>query len=326
VQTEFIPVSANTQDLQWHRSLTQQWFLSLVQRTMDQDLSTRSGSKLSGETFQGAHTRLDLNRQMCQTNDPQGMYILGADGTSYGFTNDHEPEDIQRFMNAGLARFKASPPKRVVITEAEKRAAFSITPAPTTQVLQVYARIPTVPKGCSFLNEGVGRDFCWVYPDEIAEIGARASRGVGAMFRLPETLARRIARFHLVDDVRGTPDMWGAGEVRKLDLEAQTVVPSGDMFGVHFAGPFALRSASGKRGYEGRIEGQFGVTPKGVRLYRFRALAEGKAWGAGTYTPNPPPGKFSLKVALVDTTNPAARIVPPEEVATFNRDTRYRRP
>jgi hypothetical protein len=326
VQTEFIPVSANTQDLQWHRSLTQQWFLALVRRTMDESLSTRSGSKLSGETFQGAHTRLDLNRQVCQTNDPQGMYIVGADGTAYGFTNDHAPEDIQRFMNAGLARFKEHPPKRVAITEAEKRAAFSITPAPTTQVLQVFARIPSVPEGRSFLNEGIGRDFCWVYPDEIAEIAARSARGVGATFRLPERLARRIARFHLVDDVRGTPDMWGASEVRKLDLAARTMAPTADGFSVHFTGPFALRSGSGKRGYEGRIEGRFVVAPQSHGMSDFRALAEGKAWGAGTYTPNPPPGKFPLNVAIVNTTDPAARIVPPEEVATFNRDTRYRRP
>jgi hypothetical protein len=326
VQTEFIPVSANTQDLQWHRSPAQQWFLALVHRTMDQGLSTRSGSKLSGENFDGAHTRLDLNRQMCQTNDPQGMYILGADGMSYGFTNDHEPGDIQRFMNAGLTRFKASPPKRVTVTEAEKRAAFSITPTPATQVLQVFARIPTVPQGCSFLNEGVGRDFCWVYREELVAISARACRGIGAKFRLPETLARRIARFHLVDDVRGTPDMWGASEVRTLDLEAQTVVHAGHMFGARFAGPVALRSANGKRGYEGQIEGRFDVEPEGHQLGRFRMLAEGKAWGAGTYTPNPPPGKFPLSVAIVDTTDPAARIVPPEEVATYNRDTRYRRP
>jgi hypothetical protein len=163
--------------------------------------------------------------------------------------------------------------------------------------------------------------------EELAVIAARACRGLGAKFRLPEALARRIARFHLVDDVRGTPDMWGASEVRTLDLEAQTVVQAkGYASSVHFAGPFALRSASGKRGYEGQIEGRFDVEPEGRQLGRFRMLAEGKAWGAGTYTPNPPPGKFPLSVAIVDTTDPAARIVPPEEVATYNRDTRYRRP
>jgi len=31
------------------------------------------------------------------------MYILGADGSPYGFTNDHDPPDILRFMAEGCA-------------------------------------------------------------------------------------------------------------------------------------------------------------------------------------------------------------------------------
>ena len=133
-------VSANTQDLQWHRSLAQKWFLELVHKTMAAQLSTRSGSKLSGQRPGSAE--LDLNRQMTQSNDPQGMYIVGADGTPYGFTNDHEPADISRLMDDGLKRFRTHPPRPVTVSATEKAAAFSITPPPTAQVLQVFARIP----------------------------------------------------------------------------------------------------------------------------------------------------------------------------------------
>ena len=113
---------------------------------MNAHLSTRSGSKLSGQG--PGNAALDLNRQMTQSNDPQGMYIVGADGTPYGFTNDHDPDDIRRFMDSALTRFRAHPPRPVVIAEADKRAPFSINAPPTAQVLQVYARIPAPPTTC----------------------------------------------------------------------------------------------------------------------------------------------------------------------------------
>ena len=313
-------VSGNTQDLQWHRSLTQKWFLELVRKTMAAQLSTRSGSKLSGQRPGSA--QLDLNRQMKQSLDPQGMYIVGADGTPYGFTNDHEPADIERLMNSALEQFKKTPPRPVTITPAEIASPFSITPPLTAQVLQVLARIPSPPSTCSVLNNGVGRDFCWIYESEHKAIAPLAQRPVGSTFALPRTLVRRIARFHLVDDVRGTPNMWEATEVRAAKLDA--TVRSANTLSLN--GHFDLKSGSGKRGYAGKLEGTITLDPRTGQWTRVRLLAEGKAFGAGTYTPNQPPGSYRLLVGFLNTSLPEARIVPPEEVATYNRDTRYRSP
>ena len=54
-------MSANTQDLQFHRSPAQEWFMAMVQRTMDEGLSSRHGSKLSGQ--KPGRSDLDLNRR-----------------------------------------------------------------------------------------------------------------------------------------------------------------------------------------------------------------------------------------------------------------------
>jgi hypothetical protein len=328
VRSEFVPVTGNTQDLQWHRSLTQQWFLGVVDRSMKLGVSTRSGSLLSGEAPGAKNTRLDLNRQMECTLDPQGMYILGPDGSTYGFTNDHEPTDIQKFMDGALAKYRAHPPKRVVITDAEKRSQFAITPATSTTVLAVYSRIRSpIPKGCSYLNESIGRDFCWIYADEVAAL-ARAANGkaAGTPIALPQTLVRRIARFHLVDGVRGTPDLWSSEQIRRLHITAKAFPGANGTATIMFGGPFAMQNGRGSHGYEGTLEGKCVVDSAQKKLVRFRSYASGQAWGPGTYTPNPPPGKFRLAIGFMDTTAPIARIVPPEEVATYNRDTRYRHP
>lgn len=313
-------VSANTQDLQWHRSLAQKWFLELVHKTMAAQLSTRSGSKLSGQRPGSAE--LDLNRQMAQSNDPQGMYIVGADGTPYGFTNDHEPADISRLMDDGLKRFRTHPPRPVTISAAEKAAAFSITPPPTAQVLQVFARIPAPPSTCSVLNNGIGRDFCWVYAAEQKTIARLAQGPKGTAFVLPPTLVRRIARFHLVDDVRGTPNMWEASEIRSAQLSAQILSPTQ----LQLSGRFDLKTASGRRGYTGKLEGTLELAPTTGQWTRVRLLADGTAFGAGTFTPNQPPAPYRLLVGFLNTSLPESRIVPPEEVATYNRTIRYQSP
>ncbi len=328
MQTEFIPVSANTQDLQYHRSVTQKWFLALVARTEKEALSTRSGSKLSGETG-GPGTRLDLNRQVSCTNDPQGMYIVGPDGSAYGFTNDHGPEDITRFMDICLARYHARPPKPVTISEADKKSPFSIMAPATASVIQSFARIPDPPGTCSRLNKGTGRDFVWVYADEVTALvasGDTAARAGKAEYPLTPTIARRLARFHLVDDVRGTPDMWASDEVHQCAFTARTIRQVGTVRTVAFSGDFAMGTASGRHSYKGTLTGEMDVDARTQTVTRFRAFADGKAQGAGQFTPNEPPGLYRLEIGFREADSPFSRIVPPEEVATYNRDTRYRKP
>ena len=130
---------------------------------------------------------------MAQSNDPQVLYIIGADGTPYGFANDHDPADIDELMNLGLQRFHDHPPGPVTITDAEKSAAWSITPPATTQVLQVFARIPSPPKDCSLLNNGVGRDFCWIYENERREVAQPAA--AGDAFEIPRRFGRSLQSF-----------------------------------------------------------------------------------------------------------------------------------
>ena len=38
---------------------------------------------------------------------------------------------------------------------------------------------------------------------------------------LPESLKRRIARFHLIDNTRGEPMFWDVADIRKLDLRLE---------------------------------------------------------------------------------------------------------
>jgi hypothetical protein len=265
-----------------------------------------------------------LDAQKSFSNDSQGMYIVGPDGKSYAYANDHDPSDIKKTMDLGLQRYKASPPSQVSISAKEIETPYAISPAKTTSVVRVYSRIRPVPKGCSWLNNGPGRDFLWIYQDEVKKM--LTAKPNGGTIKIPASLALRIARYHLMDNIRGTPDMWAASEVKNALFTARIVRDSANERSLAFSGSFKMAANSGKRGYEGTIDGEIAINTEKVEVARFRAYASGKAYGDGTYTPNAPKGAFNLVVAMIEARDAVARVVPPEAVSTENRDLAYHHP
>jgi hypothetical protein len=250
--------------------------------------------------------------------------------------NDHEPADILRFMNQGLRRWREHRPHGVTIRDDEVAAPWAATPPPGAAVVRVYSRIRPLPADVWGLNRGIGRDFLWIYPDDIAALIAASggSGAPGADVRLPPALVGRILRFHLVDDVRGTPMMWGADDVNRADVHARVVRRLGTIRTLAFSGEFAMhrphlppvnRVPRPDQTYAGRIEGELDVDVSTARVLRFRAFGDGSAGGAGPGTPHPPPGRFRLIVAMVEAKpdDAAARTIPPEAVATDRDDRAY---
>ena len=66
------------------------------------------------------------------------------------------------------------------------------------------------------------------------------------------------------------------------------------------------------RGYEARVQGYLTYDRARDRLTRCDLLSWGEAWGRGTYTGGPPPGRFPLVIALSLAGNAPADQVPPQ--------------
>jgi hypothetical protein len=122
-------------------------------------------------------------------------------------------------------------------------------------------------------QDALARDHLWIRKDEAAAL----ARG-----ELPESVMRRIARFHLIDNTRGEPPMWAAKEIRKLEMS---------LSGGKLVARVHLETDSGDRGYEADLLGFVGPG-------RFDVVAKGLFWGEGTYTGRAPKGKFPLAVAF----------------------------
>ena len=119
--------------------------------------------------------------------------------------------------------------------------------------------------------------------------------------KILDPLKTRIARFHLVDNTRGEPPMWKESEIRSMDLRLE----DGQL-----RGRFELRTADGKRGFEGTLRGR--LETKAGAIARLDLIARGEFWGEGRYTRRAPKGRFPFAVAftLADGSDVADRIPP----------------
>ncbi len=257
----------------------------------------------------------DLSEQLKQHGDEgntaQGLYIVGADGKLYGWINNHNVDEVQKFLQRGLAEYQNHPPSRAQIQQSTLNEHFSMVPDPGTSVIRVFTRVHPVPRGSDELNNGIGRDHFWILRDELQQI-ASLPHDDGRPFLLPSSLVARMVRFHLIDNVRGEPDMWRPEEVKQKNFSARFVGGNASAKFYEFQGEFDERTSDGKRGVQGIIEGRFEVAMTQLKISHFRAFAQMKAWGASRFTPGAPAGQFPLLAAMVGASDQVSQVVPPQ--------------
>jgi hypothetical protein len=298
LRTHFIPVAGNAWVLQFQKGTARDWFMGMADRT---------GSP-----------QLKRQRRESGTDDTvQGFFIAGSDGTSYGWDNDFRPEGMLQFIEQGLRRFRRNPPRPVTIAHSGLESQRA-TPS-SVSVVRVFTRLAAVPGGRA-PEKGVQRDTLWIYADELRMLRDLA-RG-GRRFMLPPSLAARIARFHLVDNVRGEPDMWRPGEVEQVSFKSTGIRRVGPAYVVSLRGEYDLHRADGRRSVDGHIEGEITIDGNSARLIRFRAYADGKAERVAKTGDR---RSFRLLIAMVEATDVTAQVVPPEAV-TVGYASEYRSP
>ena len=259
-----------------------------------------------------------------QGDTAQGMYVAAADGTAYCWKNTPGISTTLRFMDRGLAAFRASPPKPVQIKDEQLKEEFTRSPKPDSSVIQIFSRIRPVPEGADSRNYNIGRDYLWIYKNEVEEIVDAAKRKPEG-FSLPDYVVARIARYSLVDSIRGQPDFWDAGDVRVANFVAHRM-PAGDdnQIRIGFRGIFKQTTTWYTRGLEGKIEGEFKIDGNTFKISRFRAYVNATAWGASAWSNRGvPKGRFPIVFAMVEANDALSKDVPPGAVS---RNMIYRHP
>jgi hypothetical protein len=267
----------------------------------------------------------------------QGIYCFTASGKLLAYKNAQDAGVMLETIKQGLKRFKALPederkPGAVEVGDAGKvDARYARTPPEGGLILRAYTRIldrdgKSYVKGeCAFTGgDKAARDHVWLKKDEWQSL-IPADPKKGDVFAMPTALARRLCRFHLVDNTRGEPSYWLSQEVRKAHLKwTVKSVNDGEMT-LELAGSALLATEAdaekAKRGYDVALRGMLRYDRSKKAITQLEIVALGDHWGRSTFTPGDRPGRKPLGVAfeLVTGDKPDQRIPPQagREIAAY---------
>ena len=245
----------------------------------------------------------------------QGIYLFAADGTLLGYKNAGQDAAVMReVLRQGLAEFRKLPaarrnPGAVTVAPPEKvDAKFTRTPPEGGLVLSVYARIldfenDAYRKGTCQATGGdkAARDHLWITADELKQL-APAKAVVGSRYPVPEKVAKRICRFHLLDNTRGEPAAWSREQVRARRFTLKVVSVDTEAIGLRLEGEAVMMTdadpAKAERGFEVRLRGELRYLPVKKTFDRFDVVAVGSHWGDVSHTQKARPGKSLLGISL----------------------------
>ena len=293
---EFVCVHAGTDALQWADTAAARWFKEMADQTI----------RAYG---------LEAHFEKYQTY--QGFYVCSPDGAPYGLALSWEAEEMERVLDAAIEAHRGHRMGASDISQADLMEADPPTTDPSVSVVRVFCRCTPLPDGAPEVNRSVGRDHMWVFPEEVRQILGSTGEP-GANVPLPSTLVARLVRYQLLDNVRGMADFFSASEVTQADFSATFLGVDGSRRRYSLQGDFAAEkdfpgdeNYRGKLGVEGRLVGEFDIDVDAAKVVRFRAWAEGEAWGANSNTWGQLPGRFPLVIAIVEADDLLTRTLPP---------------
>ena len=226
----------------------------------------------------------------------QGLYAADASGRFLGYNNNRSANRVLGMMQSALAKHR--PVKVAAIAKGKLDARYNPKPPKGGLVVRVTSKVlggyeEPDNEFRRIYQTSLGRDNLWIRADEHSAL---------AKGQLPQSLLKRLARFHLVDNTRGEPPMWRDNEIKKLE---------GTLRNGQLRATVQLKTANAARGYEAQLFGHIEI--KNGKVTRLDLVAKGTFWGEGTYTRRAPKGRFPLAIAftLADGKD-AADSIPPQ--------------
>ena len=271
------------------------------------------------------------------TSTRQGIYMFTAAGKLLAYKNAGQAPDVMREVLADALRaWNQLPaaerrPGAVTIEDpGPLDGGYTRKPPEKGLIVNVHARALERSKGgklgdaaCT-VGDGdeASRDHMWLTEAEWRSLVPNGAKA-GDRFALPRAIARRIARFHLIDNTRGEPPFWEAEHVRTADLSLTVASATPAAVELRLEGPVLLSTdadpAKAERGYDAALSGRIRYDRKADRVDRFDVVAVGDHWGQGAYTQGARPGRAPVGVAFeLASGDTPGDTVPPQAARDFD--------
>ena len=232
------------------------------------------------------------------TDTRQGIYVVTPTGKFLASINTHSATKVAEMLRSSLARWSELPERDRTLGEQEAEdlqasKRFEDRYPSDGLVLVEYMRDLGRPADDKdWRTRAWNTDQVWFTAAEAASL-VPAQREVGAKIAVPARLVERLARFHLIDSVRGQTPPMSREAVIEASLQSEVTGVSGDDVLLQFAGrtrtevesrPVENAEAATKgRGVATELRGRARWNAKTSRFDAFELLAMGTRWGATQY-------------------------------------------
>ena len=191
-------------------------------------------------------------------------------------------------------------------------------------VLNLYAR--DLHRESGEVDSRWNLDRVWFTRDEVNSI-IPGNMVIGKNYPIPKHLARRIAKLHLVDIVRGESPRWKNEDLKQVEIALIAEEIMADRMVLRLEGtvrneappilyvnPFSNQKVDMPRGIELQLLGNLTYNQTAGTFENFDAIAVGSRWGATAFNARfddlgPAPIGFAFELAsdsMIDRTSPQA--------------------
>jgi hypothetical protein len=233
----------------------------------------------------------------------QGTYVTTADGTFLASWNNNDPRFVAGKLREALEKWER--------LKAEGRTFAGDDPLDLTLlnradrffpagglVLKVNTRdLPRDPPQKGRWADAWNQDFAWFTREEARRF-LPAEVEPGRMHEVPRPLVERLARLHLLDNVRGQTSPFPAEAIRDATLTSRVTAVDGDVVSLRLEGRTQAvqkgnwsirgyrdmnRPGAQERGLEMQLLGSARFDRKHGRFVGFEVVAVGTRWGGTQY-------------------------------------------
>src|SRR5207248_6290018 len=144
-------------------------------------------------------------------------------------------------------------------------------------------------------RDTVNHDHAWFTREEARSMVPAEPR-VGERYPASAGIVQRLARFHLLDSVRGETPMWREEEVRRAEMTVEVTGVSPELVELRLEGsirnvsagawavrPFREILENAERGFDCRLDGWLRYDRRHERFERFDVIAVGMRWGGSEH-------------------------------------------
>ncbi|HEY6564124.1 MAG TPA: hypothetical protein VIY86_06480 [Pirellulaceae bacterium] len=298
----------------------------------DEVYRLQSGQEAECRMFQSIAEQGHYGGRERPSSTRQGIYAMTAGGQFLASVNSNDPRVVAEMLRQAWRRWQDLSP--------DERSRPAITRRPDSKVpradqlypinglvLHVYSRdLPREQAPSDWRGRSWNQDFAWFRAEEAATLVPSDSHQ-GAEAAVPEALIRRLARLHLVDNVRGQTDFFAEQDVKQASLASKVTAVTGDLVSLEYRGnthtqaegrwPVAgfrqgIADEPQKRGYIAEWLGTATFDRRQRRFVAFELVVLGDRWGGTQFNgraddldPHPMGIAFTLAKDI-----PAERVAP----------------